>query len=828
MTSSYKVIRGLRRAAAIAALPLALAACGGGGGGGSSGPAEPPPAAVTPLPSLLNVSVPATAEPGAAVTLKTAFTGANDLRYAWIFGDGGSSSEMAAVHAFSAPGRYVWSLTVSNGLGQSASASGTLYVGWFERLAGAQCSGANQTGWCWQGAGSEPFATDVHCADAQHCVAVGALGQAASTSDGGRTWALSRVPLGGETLTRVRMADANTVYAFGTIGRTVWRSRDGGKTWALAAQPVTPLLQSPFGDQGRVWTLDAQIVVASANSGWIGRDSGSTWTALPMQVGSVTANGFLWSNGDTAVSPDQGQTLRPVPAGSLADGRYRSVLARLGSDALHLRLLVRETVPANPSAATRLLLLSSADGGQSFTESQAVLPGDVDPAWVSAAVLRDDGRADALVAGVTAAGTQYGWLHSSDEGRHWSAQALTADTGRSLTGVGLSSDGGVLILRNANLALDAGGGRGRYELLDLQTGQRSPVGSDGADLNQGSLDRLAGGLLSKRQGIRIVEVSSDGGSTWAALPKAGVQAGVALGQTLFFDARQGFSVRNGVVSRTTDGGWSWQPVSGVAPGLPGDRWQMLADGSVLLLGNPDVHRSTDRGQTWSLVPTPAPRSPGEAFFDGSHGWAATCTMVSPGSTNCVVGLQRTTDGGQSWQAAAVPAGVSLIQRLVFTSATEGVLQGNDGSVWWTADGGLSWTLAATLDAAGANSPTLAKGRLTSDRNGTLWMLGGTADNDVLLRSTDHGRNWRVMALPVAPSADGQARLKDVATLDGRRIWVVGRGGLVLASDDGGAQWRAQASGTLLDLDAVSAFDAQTAWITAASGELVFTTSTGGD
>ena len=624
MTSSYKVIGSLRRAAAIVALPLALVACGGGGGG-SSGPAEPPPAAVTPLPSSLSATVPATAEPGAAVTLKTALAAANDLRYAWTFGDGGSSSEAAPAHAWAAPGRYAWALTVSNGGGQSVSTGGTLQVGWFERLAGAQCSGADQSGWCWQGTGSEPFATDVHCADGLHCVAVGVLGQVASTSDGGRNWALSRVPSGGETLTRVRMADADIAYAFGVIGRTVWRSGDGGKTWALAAQPATPLLQSPFGDRGRVWTLDAQTVMASANSSWISRDGGSTWTELPMRV---------------------------------------------------------------------------------------------------------DGPAD--------------------------------------------------------------------------------------------------DLLFRHQGVRILEFSSNGGSTWTALPKAGEGAPSSLGRTLFFDARQGLSARGIVISRTTDGGWSWQPVSGLAPSVVGDRLQLLADGSALLLGDPAVHRSTDRGQTWSLVPTPG-SSP--AFFDGSRGWAATstCTTAPSGGTNCVAGLQRTTDGGQTWQAVAAPAGVRFIQRLAFVSATEGVLQAfDDGSVWWTADGGQSWTRAATLDAAGAGSPTLAQGQLTSDRSGTLWMLGGTAANDVLLRSTDHGRNWRAMALPMTPSVDNLARLKDVASLDGQRVWAVGRGGLVLASSDGGAQWRAQASGTLLDLDAVSVLDAQTAWITAASGELVFTTSTGGD
>jgi hypothetical protein len=58
--------------------------------------------------------------------------------------------------------------------------------------------------------------------------------------------------------------------------------------------------------------------------------------------------------------------------------------------------------------------------------------------------------------------------------------------------------------------------------------------------------------------------------------------------------------------------------------------------------------------------------------------------------------------------------------------------------------------------------------------------------------------------------------------DARTGWVVGRGGTILATRDGGATWEAQSSGTGRDLAGVHFADARTGWVVGDHGTILAT------
>ncbi len=102
----------------------------------------------------------------------------------------------------------------------------------------------------------------------------------------------------------------------------------------------------------------------------------------------------------------------------------------------------------------------------------------------------------------------------------------------------------------------------------------------------------------------------------------------------------------------------------------------------------------------------------------------------------------------------------------------------------------------------------------SPRTGIL--LAGANE---IRRTADDGISWSAVALPVA------ARLNALATRDGI-VWAVGEGGTILRSDDGGATWSKQESGTREAFADVSFGSAADGW--AIAPDSIWHTTDGGE
>ncbi len=244
--------------------------------------------------------------------------------------------------------------------------------------------------------------------------------------------------------------------------------------------------------------------------------------------------------------------------------------------------------------------------------------------------------------------------------------------------------------------------------------------------------------------------------------------------------------------RTSDGGRTWNPANPPAGPQPaGGAYPVLAARSASLAwlaltwpagsgsyqttpSRTVVFATTDGGRTWTAS---APiRSPGQArwmsFADPRHGWLLTDLGAAMGQDP--VRVYRTTDGGARWTLTAssppfpasqqapgppatAPSGISTgcdKTGIVFASPRDGWLttycNNLAGALLTSHDGGITWQPqplpipagACTLSGCSVSPPQF------TGRTGLLLIAPGSQP-PYLLRSTDRGANWQLLAVPPA-------------------------------------------------------------------------------
>jgi len=183
------------------------------------------------------------------------------------------------------------------------------------------------------------------------------------------------------------------------------------------------------------------------------------------------------------------------------------------------------------------------------------------------------------------------------------------------------------------------------------------------------------------------------------------------------------------VRRSQDGGATWTTLGGGLSAAPGRVALAMAPGNSAVLyavssdgvgGITGIFRTADGGANWNTVTSPA--GVGQSFYN-------LVVKVSPANANTAlfgeVHLWRTIDGGTSWTRVTTGSpGIHADQHAIAYHPTNGSLVyiGNDGGVWYSTDGGVTYThrnkdLATLMYFFVAQHPT--------------WdavLLGGTQDN----------------------------------------------------------------------------------------------------
>lgn len=700
-------------------------------------------------------------------------------------------------------------------------------------VAGARCTGTGLTGWCALPALDIRVVAASACWDGSRCVAVGSRGYVALTTDAGAKWTrVADLPLGPYSLGHVMVADANTVFAATTYGEEFWRSADGGRTWTLASRPQLDLVPSlPTFPSPQFSALDAQtlIVWGGAKGTYVSTDGGTNWRQTAPNIWSVGPDGTLIGSSYQSLSVDLGLTWRPLSTGSLSP----QLLARSSAGRSRVRLLV--------NTDTGLKAWSSDDGGKTSSLVNVQTPvGNSGAYSVWSAVLRPDGTGHALAAtDVIFASTT---VRVADSAQLWTTQ----DDGRTWT---VAKD---LVPGGASQAIDllTSGfvGDDVFELASVDrlqptnrviTANRVIDLRSGADIPLAALPAARTSRLKMRIGSSFLAADSTGvwwqssadGARWASLPDSGPRTTWRSGGVptlLALDAQRLLAV--GMLTaelwRSEDFGRNWSSVTASA-GVRGSSLRRLTDGSVLLTASiVPPWLSSDGGSTWRTLQQPAGVSSGSTLFlDRQFGW--TQRESCSDTVTCTRELLVTQDGGSSWATVnSITATPRLVGELVqFVDRQRAVKLGASADIAFSTDGGRTWTAAPVTDAAGGPVAVSQSHRVLFDSAGTGWALITVAGQASVLRSADAGRSWVRLTLPAGLPTD--LSLADVFSPDGRKVWVVGTGGLILASSDGGSGWRVQPSGTQMPIFAISALDAQTVWLGLADGRIL-ASITGGD
>jgi len=300
-----------------------------------------------------------------------------------------------------------------------------------------------------------------------------------------------------------------------------------------------------------------------------------------------------------------------------------------------------------------------------------------------------------------------------------------------------------------------------------------------------------------------------------------MRADARLAEVCFVDARHGWAVGDrGAIWHTKDGGetWALQP-SGVACRLESvcfltEKTGWAAGGFV----HPYTHTSTgvivttdDGGRHWTPVPKLLlPALARVRFFDDRRGWAIGCSSAMFPS-----GVFTTEDGGRSWSPVPGHKAVGWVTGDLL-GPVHGILADRTGMAATIRRGGIEPAATPRFGLRGIGRMLLVRG-VEPQLFG--WIVG---QGGLVMATGDLGKTWQS---PPGQLPDGAATEFDFAALAvlGPNVWVAGSPGTrVLHSPDAGHTWSAFSTGQSLPIRSLAFADPQHGWAVGELGTILAT------
>jgi hypothetical protein len=248
---------------------------------------------------------------------------------------------------------------------------------------------------------------------------------------------------------------------------------------------------------------------------------------------------------------------------------------------------------------------------------------------------------------------------------------------------------------------------------------------------------VAGPNSSATSPATVIVATKDGGMKWTPQPVPGSAipqlSGISC-PTVRACIAVGTNGASAVTYTTSDGGKVWAPAGALTGALdmPSVQCASASDCTAVVSSGSSfaTARTTDFGQTWQ-----SEGSLPSGFSGDGDLWcsaAGTCLVAGYVPTTAGQGqgaVALSTDGGQTWTSATVPAGVGVLRSAVCATATSCLAAGTTGTtvnavvpahgeLLHSTDGGHTWTTTGpSSSSTGSTTSTPAKSTSTTRASG---------------------------------------------------------------------------------------------------------------
>jgi photosystem II stability/assembly factor-like uncharacterized protein len=566
----------------------------------------------------------------------------------------------------------------------------------------------------------------------------------------------------------------------GTAGvRGIFRSTDGGNTWARRDNGIVEATGITFRGIA-VEPGNSNVLYAAAEIG------SSVWNGEPSP-----GREFDMTAGVVYKSVDAGENWNAVWRG---DNLARYILINpIETDTIYVStgIFDREAANSNPNTPLKTVpggegVIKSTDAGASWQN----INNGIDNLYVGSLVL-DSANPDRLLVGV--GNNQYfsnaGVYYSTNGGQSWNRGAGIADI---ITAVEFSESDPNIAYAGSITAIfksqDGGQNWSRVGTNDwgpegIRAGFPSDFQLDFENPNRLFINNYAGGNY----------LSLDGGETWSTASQG--YTGAQVRDVIVDPDNPGHMLaasRSGLFE-TPDGGTTWLGRSnGIMKVLEWNAVAMSPANNQKLLAasnfTSQISRSDDGGLSWELVGN---------FVTGNKGWRvvtfANMSRVYAGSAGyesagtfssnvAASGVQRSNDGGLSWNwvnsgtmsdahVTSISTAADNIDRVFVATTNRGVLRSsNGGDSWQELQGGLPDIAALSVAVDPRDSTVVFAG----------FEMGG------LYRSNDGGDTWSLLASGISP----EGQITDIVfdSTDSMTLYAADKSAGVYRTTDGGDRW----------------------------------------
>jgi photosystem II stability/assembly factor-like uncharacterized protein len=256
-------------------------------------------------------------------------------------------------------------------------------------------------------------------------------------------------------------------------------------------------------------------------------------------------------------------------------------------------------------------------------------------------------------------------------------------------------------------------------------------------------------------GTNGISRTTDGGASWNSqtLPVTG-----GISRIVFLSSTIGLAVgSDGAILKTTNSGSTWiQKESGTNRGLSSINFLDSQHGWAC--GIDTVLLTTDQGETWSARYVSAIALWDISFRNSQEGWVV----------GLYEGCYKSTDGGNSWNSVGAPISGRSLFGICFPSPSTGVIIGGE-QIARTTNGGTTWSSVYNSGSSQLNSVSFA-----DSLNG--WVVG----TDKIVKTTDGGSTWKEQSWP-----SPYGYLTAVHSPDKKHSYAVGDQILLKTVDGGG-------------------------------------------